>query len=91
MIPPGTVMYEKKISGDFIEMNSNEILTELKSFIEAINFKNKNANCIFRSNHASNYLPIRGTLEKDKDKILEVIDFGLKNKEALRPDYYRAL
>jgi radical SAM superfamily enzyme YgiQ (UPF0313 family) len=91
MIPPGTVMYEKKNRGDFIEMNSNEILTELKMFIEAINFKNKDANCIFRSNHASNYLPIRGTLEKDKTKILETIDFGLTHKEALRPDYYRAL
>ncbi len=91
MIPPGTVMYEKKIRGDFIEMNSNEILNELKIFIEAINFKNKGANCIFRSNHASNYLPIKGTLEKDKAKILEVIDFGFHHKEALRPEYYRAL
>ncbi|MBY8987855.1 MAG: radical SAM protein, partial [Candidatus Lokiarchaeota archaeon] len=91
MIPPGTVMYEKKIRGDFIEMNSNEILNELKIFIEAVNFKNKDANCIFRSNHASNYLPIKGTLEKDKTKILEVIDFGLHHKESLRPEYYRAL
>jgi len=91
MIPPGTVMYEKKIKGDFIEMNSNEILNELKIFIDAVNFKNKNANCVFRSNHASNYLPIRGILEEDKAKILETIDFGLKNKEALRPEYYRAL
>lgn len=91
MIPPGTVLYEKKVRGDFIEMNSNEILTELKLFIENINFQNKNANCIFRSNHASNYLPIKGTLEKDKVKILETINFGLTHKEALRPDYYRAL
>jgi radical SAM superfamily enzyme YgiQ (UPF0313 family) len=91
MIPPGTVMYERKIKGDFTEMGSNEILNELKIFIEGINFKNKSANCIFRSNHASNYLPIKGTLEKDKAKILEVIDFGLHNKEALRPEYYRAL
>ena len=72
-------------------MNSNDILTELKLFIETISFKNKNANCIFRSNHASNYLPIRGTLEKDKAKILQTIDFGLNHKESLRPDYYRAL
>lgn len=91
MIPPGSVLYEKKVRGDFVEMNSNEILAELKLFIEKINFQNKNANCIFRSNHASNYLPIKGTLEKDKAKILETINFGLTHKEALRPDYYRAL
>jgi hypothetical protein len=63
----------------------------LKIFIEGIIFKNKDANCIFRSNHASNYLPLKGTLEKDKAKILEVIDFGLHHKEVLRPEYYRAL
>jgi radical SAM superfamily enzyme YgiQ (UPF0313 family) len=91
MIPPGTVLYEKKEKGEFIEMNSNDILTELKLFIETINFKNKKTNCIFRSNHASNYLPIRGTLERDKAKILETINFGLTHKEVLRPDYYRAL
>ena len=91
MIPPGTILYEKKIRGEFIEMNSNEILNELKTFIEAINFKNKGAKCIFRSNHASNYLPIRGTLEKDKLKILDTIKFGLNHEEALRPEYYRAL
>ena len=91
MIPPGTVMYERKIKGDFTEMNSNELLNELKMFIKGIIFKNKNANCIFRSNHASNYLPLRGVLERDKAKILEVINFGLHHKEALRPEYYRAL
>jgi len=91
MIPSGTILYEKKIRGEFIEMNSNEILNELKTFIEAINFKNKGAKCIFRSNHASNYLPIRGTLEKDKLKILDTIKFGLNHEEALRPEYYRAL
>ncbi len=91
MIPQGTVMYERKIKGDFTEMSSDEILKELRMFVQEINFKNKSANCIFRSNHASNYLPIKGILEKDKAKILEVIDFGLNHKESLRPEYYRAL
>ena len=35
-------------------------------------------NCIFRSNHASNYVSLRGTLAKDKDLILAQIDEGLK-------------
>ncbi len=91
MIPPGTKIYEKKSVGNFKEMTPNEILEELKTFIQHINFKNKNANCVFRSNHASNYLPIKGTLEKDKEKILNTIDYGLTYKESLRPDYYRRL
>ena len=91
MIPPGTVMYERKKRGEFKEMNSKEILLELKMFIEGINFENKEANCIFRSNHASNYLPIKGTLERGKAKILETIDYGLDHKEFLRSENYRAL
>lgn len=91
MIPSGTKMYERKIKGDFTEMSSNEILNELKLFIETIDFSNKSANCIFRSNHASNYLPLRGVLERDKSKILNLIESGLKNKKFLRAEHYRAL
>ncbi|MFX0179284.1 MAG: radical SAM protein [Candidatus Hodarchaeota archaeon] len=91
MIPPGTLIYEKKSKGQFKEMGSAEILQELELFIKFINFKNKNANCVFRSNHASNYLPIKGTLERDKDKILGVLNYGLNHSEILRPEFYRGL
>jgi len=91
MVPPGTVMHERKLRNEFKEMKSYEILLELKLFIETINFTNKSANCIFRSNHASNYLPLRGVLERDKSKILNLIDYGLNNKEILKAEHYRAL
>lgn len=91
MIPPGTVIYDKKVKGDFKEMNSTELLQELKLFIKNINFQNKNARCIFRSNHASNFLPIKGILDRDKESIIESIDSGLKYPEILRPYYYRGL
>ncbi len=91
MIPPGTVLYDKKAKGAFREMNSTEILGELKVFMQNIEFENKNANCVFRSNHASNYLPLKGVLDKEKESILSVINYGLTHKEALRPEFYRAL
>ena len=91
MVPPGTVIYEKKMHNEFKEMNSYEILLELKLFIESINFPNKSANCIFRSNHASNYLPLRGVLERDKSKLLNLIEYGLKNKNILKAEHFRAL
>lgn len=91
MIPSGTEIFKKKIKGEFQEMTSIEILHELKTFIKDINFKNKFANCIFRSNHASNYLPIKGVLDQEKDKILEVINYGITHSDILRPDFYRAL
>ncbi|MFO8017944.1 MAG: radical SAM protein [Promethearchaeia archaeon] len=91
MVPPGTKLYKKKTKGEFEEMDSTQILKELKIFIEHIEFPNKDAHCVFRSNHASNYLPIKGVLEKDKDKILNTINHGLEHKESLRPEFYRAL
>ena len=91
MVPSGTEIFRKKNRGDFQEMNSIEILQELKNFINQIDFHNKNANCIFRSNHASNYLPIKGILDRDEDKILSTINYGLTHKNILRPEFYRGL
>lgn len=91
MIPPGTEIFKRKSKGEFEEMNSIEILQELKLFIENIKFQNDNANCVFRSNHASNYLPIKGILARDKDKIISTINYGLNNPEILRPAFYRGL
>ncbi len=91
IVTPGTEIFKRKINGEFLEMNQIEILHELKTFIKHIKFENKNANCIFRSNHASNYLPLRGILDREKQKILEVINYGLTHTEVLRPDFFRAL
>ncbi|MFX0104372.1 MAG: radical SAM protein [Candidatus Hodarchaeota archaeon] len=91
MIPSGTEIFKKRIKGEFQEMNSIEILKELKTFINNINFQNKKANCIFRSNHASNYLPIKGVLEREKEKILGTINYGITHTNILRPDFYRGL
>jgi len=91
MVPPGTEIYKQKVKNNFEEMDANGILLELKTFFEHINFQNKNANCVFRSNHASNYLPIKGRLPRDKYEILKVIDYGLEHNDSLRPEFYRAL
>ena len=47
----------------------------------------------FRSNHASNYLALKGDLQKDKQKLLEIIDAALNDPDSplLRPEFLRAL
>lgn len=91
MVPPGTELFKRKQEDQFEEMSSDQILKELQIFVEHIDFPNKNAHCVFRSNHASNYLPIKGVLEKDKEKILDVIEYGFTHQESLRPESYRGL
>ena len=85
MVPQGTEIYREKAKGSFKEMDQFEILHELKIFMQNIEFGNKNANCVFRSNHASNYLPIKGVLDRDKDKIISTLNYGLTHPEVMRP------
>jgi hypothetical protein len=49
---------------------------------------------VFRTNHASNYLPLRGILSQNRQRLLEAIDTVLNNPQAvskLRPEYIRGL
>ena len=72
---------------DWEPMDKLEILAELRVMIKNFHLEN----CIFRSNHASNYLPIKATLNQDKTRLLKEIDSALNNPETLRPEFMRAL
>jgi hypothetical protein len=46
---------------------------------------------VFRTNHASNYLPLSGRLPHDRDRIVNVIDRALRGEIRLRPESARGL
>lgn len=75
------------VGDDWEWMDKLEILRELRTMIEQFQLDS----CIFRTNHASNYLPIKATLNQDKERLLKEIDNVLKNPAWLRPEYLRAL
>ncbi|MHA1325346.1 MAG: radical SAM protein, partial [Candidatus Helarchaeota archaeon] len=87
MLVPGTPLHQKAQSGDFQLLNPHEILEEMKLLIQNLELDG----CIFRSNHASNYLPIGGVLSQEKERVLKTIQEALDLKIALRPDFLRAL
>ncbi len=89
MTPPGTQIHEMVESKDFITMKPMAILTELKTLIEHLEL----TNCVFRTNHASNYLPIKGTLNQDKSRLLEILTETIETgaTENLRPSFMRGL
>ncbi|MBN2154554.1 MAG: radical SAM protein [Candidatus Lokiarchaeota archaeon] len=89
MIPPGTPLFFETQDGDFHPMNSDEILRELKLLIEKTSSELQN--CVFRSNHASNYIALKGVLAEDKEHILKIIETNIKNPRDLRPEFYRGL
>ena len=46
---------------------------------------------LFRTNHASNYLPLGGTLPDDRQRIVDTLDLALSGAIPLRPEWSRGL
>ena len=87
MIIPGTPLAEKAERGDFEELNSQELLKESYEIIKGIKLKKT----IFRSDHASNYLPLEGVFPKDKTKLLNILESAINGSIKLRPEFLRGL
>lgn len=64
------------------------VLEELHRLVERLDPPSP---VIFRSNHASNALPLAGTLPKDKAKVLAQIEQALAGERGLRPAWLRGL
>jgi len=88
-IVPGTPLYNEWKTGIFHPIDPFQSLEELKILVEHSEF----TNCFFSSMHASNYLPIRGHLPKDKRKLIKELESVLSthNPSLLRPEYLRGL
>ncbi|HNQ64893.1 MAG TPA: radical SAM protein [Smithella sp.] len=86
---PGTVLYRQVQRGEFELLDAFETLEEMKQIFENITADNMK----FVGTHASNYLPVVGTLQKDKQKMIAMVDEVLKNRDErmLRPDHMRGL
>ena len=89
--------YEK--NGDsrenFAELTPREGLAELELFLQSIDMP-RSGKTIFRSDHASNYLVLKGRLGRDRDKLLQdlrdVLDASPEDdKRNLRPEWARGL
>ncbi len=87
IVEPGTELYGDVQSGKFELLSPKEVLLETRKMVEDIEVDN----CVFRSNHASNYVALRGTLFRDKGIILNQIDEGLQLSGLEDKDAYRRL
>ena len=87
MLIPGTPLYQDYVSGEFRLIEPQQMLAELRTMIASTNLSRG----LFHANHASNYLPIRARLPKEKAATLQLIDAALDGKVPLKPEYLRAL
>jgi radical SAM superfamily enzyme YgiQ (UPF0313 family) len=87
MVIPGTPLSDDLQTGRFELPDNLGLLTELKEMIASTDLSSG----LFFSNHASNYLPVKARLPKQKKETLELIDMALQGKIDLRPEWMRAL
>ena len=86
---PGTVLYKQVQQGDFELLDPFETIEEMKQIFENITVDNLK----FVGTHASNYLSITGTLQKDKEKMIKAVDAVLETRDEslIRPNHLRGL
>jgi radical SAM superfamily enzyme YgiQ (UPF0313 family) len=89
MLVPGTVLHDMAQRGEFLPVTEHiELLRELELMIANISAPGP---VVFRTNHASNYLALRGRLPQDKKSLLESIQYAVQSPDTLKSDALRGL
>ena len=84
---PGTPLQRMADKGRFELPDIPGLLLELRTIVD----ESRPRATIFRTNHASNYLPVEGRLPRDRERIVTTIDAALSGEIPLRPEYSRGL
>ena len=87
MVEDNTALYKSIVENKFTLLKDMEVLEELKLLIENIC---TNEEIIFRCNHGSNYIMLKGILPYDKERLIKEVEFSMKNS-LLRNEYERRL
>ena len=87
MVEPETPLYDWVRDGSFQLLTQPQVLQETRLLVENLD----SPGSVFRMNHASNYLVLKGTLNQDKEAMLRVIDAAERDLSCLRPEEWRGL
>ena len=85
----GTPLWDEAERGEVDDLSPEETARELREFVSGLELPGS----VFRSNHASNWLAVGGTLPKDKRAILAALDEVLANPQdaPFRQEWMRGL
>lgn len=83
----GLEHFKSRFIGNFQQLYLPELFDEMKIFINHLELNET----IFRSDHASNHLVLKGVLGKDKEQFLKQIELAIQHPEIanLRNQYQR--
>ena len=83
----GTVLGDAAARGEFRLLTARQALEETRLLLERLEVEPLH----FTSDHASNYLPLKGGLPEDKARLLSLLDGALSGGQAVRPELWRGL
>lgn len=87
LVEEGTPLYNQVEEEHFITLEPDEVINETKLLLENLRL----SQCVFRSNHPSNYLSLKGILNRDKEGLLDILTQAQQEQINLRPEGWRAL
>lgn len=87
MVEPETPLYDWVHDGSFRLLTQPQVLEETRLLVERLD----SPGSVFRMNHASNYLVLRGTLNGERDAMLAEIARAERDLSRLRPESWRGL
>lgn len=87
MVEPGTKLFDDVNSGEFQLLSPEEVALETLVLLENLDAEG----CIFRSNHASNYISLKGTLNHDKDIMINQLKQAIDGQMDFKDEFLRGL
>ena len=87
--PQGSSRFEKNFNGRWRKLKKMELFAEMEMLLDTLELEET----IFRSDHASNYLVLKGTLGRDKDNMLQIVRSAIHQPGLipLREEWQRGL
>ena len=83
MLYRGSELLDQFERGEFNPLSPAECMEELYTIMENVDLP-EDKHCLFRSNHISNYIPLAGTLPKDKQRLLREIKYSAHELSKLK-------
>ena len=88
MLDPSAPIMKDIRDGKIHLLTPEQVLGETYLMLKTANPKKT---CVFRSNHASNYVSLRGDLPKDKEDLLKALKMAMENTGLIKDERFRAL
>ena len=85
VLEEGTPLWRDWRAGRFIPAMPGEILEEVRCIVSGLTVDPLHFTC----DHASNYLPMKGSLPEDRERFLDALDAALDGTARIRPEWSR--